>query len=69
HSATWEIYAADLKKLLTGSPLSGNPNDWSREVGDPRYILDLLGRVVTVSPGDDANRRLHASPDHPRKPD
>lgn len=26
-----------------------DPNDWSREVGDPRYILDLLARVVTVS--------------------
>jgi predicted helicase len=26
----------------------GLPN-WSREVGDPRYILDLLARVVTVS--------------------
>jgi predicted helicase len=25
------------------------PNDWSREVGDPRYILDLLARIVTVS--------------------
>jgi predicted helicase len=25
------------------------PNAWSREVDDPRYILDLLARVVTVS--------------------
>lgn len=26
-----------------------DPNGWSREVGDPRYVLDLLRRVVTVS--------------------
>jgi predicted helicase len=26
-----------------------DPNDWSREVGDQRYIIDLLARVVTVS--------------------
>lgn len=26
-----------------------SPNDWSREVGNPRYILDLLARIVTVS--------------------
>jgi predicted helicase len=26
-----------------------DPNDWSRGVGNPRYILDLLARVVTVS--------------------
>jgi predicted helicase len=31
------------------SGIVNDPNDWSREVGDPRYILDLLARVVTVS--------------------
>jgi len=31
------------------SGIVNNPNDWSKEVGDPRYILDLLARVVTVS--------------------
>jgi predicted helicase len=31
------------------SGIMNDPNDWSREVGDPRYILDLLARVVTVS--------------------
>lgn len=31
------------------SRIANDPNDWSREVGDPRYILDLLARVVTVS--------------------
>lgn len=31
------------------SGIVNDPNDWSREVGNPRYILDLLARVVTVS--------------------
>lgn len=31
------------------SGIVNNPNDWSREVGNPRYIVDLLARVVTVS--------------------
>jgi predicted helicase len=31
------------------SGIVNDPNDWSREVGDPRYIVNLVGRVVTVS--------------------
>lgn len=31
------------------SGIVNDPNEWSREIGDPRYILDLLARVVTVS--------------------
>lgn len=31
------------------SGIINDPNDWSREVGNPRYILDLLARIVTVS--------------------
>ncbi|MCA0143956.1 hypothetical protein [Blastococcus sp. LR1] len=31
------------------SGIVSDPNDWSREVGDPRYILDLLAGIVTVS--------------------
>ena len=31
------------------SGIVNDPNHWSREQGDPRYILDLLARVVTVS--------------------
>ncbi|PFG45025.1 putative helicase [Georgenia soli] len=31
------------------SGIVNDPNDWAREVGDPRYILDLVKRVVTVS--------------------
>jgi predicted helicase len=36
-------------KTDKASAILNDPNDWSREVGDPRYILDLLARVVTVS--------------------
>ncbi|GAB3160976.1 DEAD/DEAH box helicase [Micromonospora sonneratiae] len=36
-------------KADKASGITNDPNDWSREVGDPRYILDLLARVVTVS--------------------
>jgi hypothetical protein len=36
-----------------GAPLrasiANDPNAWSRDVGDPRCILDLLARIVTVS--------------------
>jgi predicted helicase len=28
-----------------------DPSDWFREHAEPRYILDLLTRVVTVSVG------------------
>ncbi len=31
------------------SGITNDPNDWSEEVGDPRYILDLIGRIVRVS--------------------
>lgn len=36
-------------KTDNASGIVNDPNDWSREVGDPRYILDLLARVVKVS--------------------
>nr|WP_260173847.1 type ISP restriction/modification enzyme [Nocardioides albus] len=36
-------------KTDKASGIVNSPNDWSREVGDPRYILDLLARIVTVS--------------------
>ncbi|MFC6706188.1 DEAD/DEAH box helicase [Flexivirga alba] len=36
-------------KTDKASGIVNNPNDWSREVGDLRYILDLLARIVTVS--------------------
>lgn len=31
------------------SGIVNDPNDWSRENGDPRYIIDLVKRVITVS--------------------
>ena len=36
-------------KIDKASGIVNDPNDWSREVGDPRYIVDLLARIVTVS--------------------
>jgi predicted helicase len=37
---------------VTTHPESGivnDPNDWAAEVGNPRYILDLLLSVINVS--------------------
>jgi predicted helicase len=31
------------------SGIRNDPNAWSREVGNPRYIVDLVARLVTVS--------------------
>jgi len=31
------------------SGIKNDPNDWSDEVGNPRYILDLLLSIITVS--------------------
>lgn len=45
-------------KTDQASGIVNNPNDWSREVGDPRYIIALLARIVTVRPGDDENHRF-----------
>ncbi|WP_442902008.1 DEAD/DEAH box helicase [Geodermatophilus sp. FMUSA9-8] len=36
-------------KTDKASGIVNDPNDWSREVGDPRYVVDLLARIVTVS--------------------
>ncbi|MDZ5662354.1 type ISP restriction/modification enzyme [Nocardioides sp. S-58] len=36
-------------KTDKASGIVNDPNDWSREISDPRYIIDLLARVVTVS--------------------
>jgi predicted helicase len=36
-------------KTDKASGIVNDPNDWATEVGDPRYILDLLRRIVTVS--------------------
>ena len=31
------------------SGIVNDPNDWGTEMGDPRYIIDLVKRVTTVS--------------------
>ncbi len=31
------------------SGIRNDPNDWAQEVGNPRYILDLLLSVIEVS--------------------
>lgn len=36
-------------KTDKSSGIVNDPNDWALEAGSPRYILDLLTRVVTVS--------------------
>jgi predicted helicase len=33
----------------SGSGIVNDPNEWSRSVGDPRYIIDLFARIVTLS--------------------
>ncbi|WP_430868319.1 DEAD/DEAH box helicase [Demequina aurantiaca] len=41
----------DRYQVKTDKPsgIVNDPNDWSREVGNPRYILDLIAKVTTVS--------------------
>ena len=36
-------------KTDKASGIINDPNDWARDVEDPRYIVDLLARIVTVS--------------------
>lgn len=31
------------------SGIENDPNDWCREHKEPRYVIDLIGRVVRVS--------------------
>lgn len=41
----------DRYQIKTDKPsgIVNDPNNWSREAGDPRYIVDLLARIVTIS--------------------
>jgi predicted helicase len=41
-----ERYAVTTHKE---SGIKNDPNDWAAERGNPRYILDLLLSVITVS--------------------
>jgi len=44
----WIIERYQLK-TDKASGITNNPNDWAKEVGNPRYILDLLLSVIRVS--------------------
>ncbi|MEQ9091430.1 MAG: type ISP restriction/modification enzyme [Balneola sp.] len=39
----------DLNSKGEGSGIKNDPNDWAEEVGNPRYILNLLLSVINVS--------------------
>jgi predicted helicase len=41
-----ERYAVTHHK---GSGIKNDPNDWAEEVGNPRYILDVLLSVIRLS--------------------
>ena len=45
-STIMERYQVTIDKK---SGIKNDPNDWSTEVGNPRYILDLLLSVINVS--------------------
>jgi predicted helicase len=36
-------------RIDSDSGIKNDPNDWCKEVGDPRYIVDLVKRIVRVS--------------------
>ena len=50
---TMERYQVSVDK---DSGIRNDPNDWAREHGQPRYIVELLKRVVRVSIRDDEDR-------------
>ena len=49
HSALDWIVDRYQVKTDKASGIVSDPNDWAREVGNPRYILDLIGKVTAVS--------------------
>lgn len=44
----WIIERYQIKTDKT-SGITNDSNDWSREHGQPRYIIDLIGRITTLS--------------------
>lgn len=44
-------WVMESNRVRTDKPsgIRNDPNEWSLEHGDPTYLLDLVGRVVTVS--------------------
>lgn len=47
-SLDWIVERYQMK-TDKASGIVNDPNDWSREHEQPRYIIDLIGRIVTVS--------------------
>lgn len=47
-AVAWLIDRHQVKKDKP-SGIVNDPNDWADEVGNPRYIVDLIGRVVRVA--------------------
>ena len=45
----WLVERYRVSTDKSGSGITNDPNDWSAEVGDRRYIFDLIKRVTTVS--------------------
>jgi predicted helicase len=45
----WVMEKYQVKKTDEKSGIKNDPNDWSTEVGNPRYILDLLLSVIEMS--------------------
>jgi len=39
----------DRYQFSKDSQIINDPNDWAKEHDDPRYILNLLKRIITVS--------------------
>ena len=48
-SAVAWVIESNRVKTDKASGIVNDPNDWATEHNDPTYILDLVGRVVTVS--------------------
>ena len=47
-AVAWLIDRYQVKKDKA-SGIVNDPNDWADEVGNPRYIVDLVGKVVSVA--------------------
>lgn len=47
-AVAWLIDRYQVKKDKT-SGIVNDPNDWADEVGNPRYIVDLIGKVTRVA--------------------
>ena len=41
-----ERYAVTVNR---DSQIRNDPNEWCKEIKQPRYILELIGRIVNVS--------------------